>query len=1397
MSDQVNTEECNVCGEGHATSACPLLGQAHKVEDKSVPSRARLSVPLNLALQESSTGEARIVAREDIPVGTQFGPVEAPRYRAFKGDPRFKLKVFPKKGRPTCLDTSDEYQCNWMCFVEPAPDAASQNLIAYQLEQDVYFSVQKPIWSGDALFVGYAPPYGRKMAGPVDDQPTPHSTSASGSPSCPPPKRKRGRPPRTFAPPRSRPEEHVKPEPAVSSFDAAESNATSSFEEGQEWKCSQCGRRIRDSVVFARHLQDHYRPTYLRELARRHSSTAGRRGRARGRPRGPGWYSSSVPSGVDTSNGEQGNETVTAVTVQASRPNSDSEQGAVGGKDTGATGEQLNVQAFDPQLGSDLDGKGATHLIIQLEDGSIHEITSFHAGTNQNSTAGMNQLPAIPATAGALDLLGQLHLEGPHKGNEHKGSCPEDAQVSQDKQFQALRRETPDRKRKPTTAQLALVTNVDKLEDESRPEGETGGEYVLHTSRDNSPCVQEEAVSTVIASTRDSEQSRGDAAPPRGVPRELHVAIEMLTSLPCQVAGQRLQNGQVNGSTGEMALQEGVNAAKKSETYFTLKEPGTTAGAVEQTEEHITEGIQQQSHQPAPVERYYRSIEQARLDRPRRPGRFRCDLCGKGFNQTLYLFRHIRKHTGEFTCSKCHRVFARKENMLNHTCGSSSGNEADAAEHPCTECGKAFASDRLLKRHMAKHTGQYTCTDCGKSYSTKEILANHSCAKHPLMERFSCGVCGKAFTRHTYLMKHLPMHTGQHSCPVCGKWLRSLDSLTNHLRMCTQVQDIERTGKATCSHCHKEFTNAADFRRHQYEHTHVHRCDVCGGRFRSLAALGAHVCQGRPMECEACGEVFHSVANLDEHKATHGEPQFKCESCGKEFFRKDSLTEHPCVNVVEAPDSGRRKDLRLLPLVCEVCGSTFASTSSLNVHRNLHGEKRFKCDVCGKRFHRKDLLLEHHAVHGDPTFPCPTCHKLFKTKKSLDVHSMIHEGVKRFKCSVCGKEFFQKGNLQKHEETHLSDRRHKCTVCQKVFTTRESLNRHILEHTRGKIFTCGICGRSFVKEHQLRNHHRMFHTNQTYCCQYCGLCLKLRHSLKRHLRKKHPDQEPQWRNPSIISAMLVTKEGVGDVSEDYTQGIGAGAMDEQELQQQQQLVFESQAAQESLEESLVATNMLSDRAEVLLEVEGFSSEELREAIASGRAQIKQGPTPDTIEISMPYDPAQSGRGEASSGEVCYVDGDLVLADDNPKTAADILGAPATTVSAVVPVAEHYVVSSSSDTVQDIASEASPVEEPKYVALPMYSAGRERGSQQAKQRPMLLEPSSEVTLGNEERYVVTGQEVPEGAHIIYDGRDIQQQTVHQGTIVLDDGTILQQEEESDAPADLLFYVLTTSETQEES
>ncbi|KAH9372803.1 hypothetical protein HPB48_001319 [Haemaphysalis longicornis] len=1167
MPSQGPQEECNVCGEGHATAACPLLGLAQKVDDKSVPSRARLSLPPTLALVDNANGEPRVTAREDIPVGTQFGPVEAPRYRAFKGNPRFKLKVFPTKGRATCLDTSDEYQCNWMCFVEPAPEPSVQNLIAYQLGQDIYFSVQRPVGCGDTLYVGYAPPYGRRMAGPVEEPApaaVPAATEFPTEPGGPPAKRKRGRPPRSAQMTRPTKVTIVSktgagqgvPPGTVVNVRVVSGEAPADERQQQQWTCSQCGRLYRDSVVFARHLQDHYRPAYLKELSGR---MRGGRPRLPQRPPPP---AAGLAASADNIQSEDVQQDVAMLQETAS----EKVDGAELSQDIAEA--QLAVQADGPAAGgaavsqveAALDDGSHTQVLIQLQDGSIHEI-----------------LDAVVAISGEAAMPPQLMTTG-SGGGARRGRKPKSSGASRSADVLPTRR----------------FTEVER---------QSAGKYNLRTTRK--------------ALVVDDEENAEDDSDYEG---------DDLSDYESGCGGGDSEGGPV-------------------------------------------------------VEKFYASVEQVRQDRPKRPGRYSCDLCGKGFNQTLYLFRHIRKHTGEFTCHRCRRVFARKENLQSHACSGRSGS-SEAAVLPCSVCNKTFHTDRLLRRHMAKHTGQHMCPDCGRSYTTREILSNHACPRRPREEeRFSCGVCGKAFTRHGYLLKHLPVHTGQHTCPVCGKWLRSPDSLANHLRMCTRVQEIQLHGRAACSLCHQEFTNAAEFRRHQYEHTHVHQCETCGGRFRNLAHLGSHVCQGKPQACEACAQLFDSVIARDQHQLiAHGEPQFKarearlCRSLRRVWpglLQAGDAVEPPVAGGAGGESGGlRKRETSLTPLVCEICGSTFSSTSSLNVHKNLHGEKRFQCDMCGKRFHRKDLLLEHHAVHGDPTFPCPTCRKLFKTKKSLDVHMMIHTGVKRFKCSVCAKEFFQKGNLQKHEDTHLSERRHRCAVCQKVFATRESLARHALEHTRGRLFPCAQCGRAFVKEHQLRNHQRVFHSDQLYSCRFCGLSLKLRHSLKRHLRKKHPRPRAPVGQPRCAHGHArlqdmgldpdAVEESLQHAAESATNPSVAGF----------EVAFEgdhmgggsalSSAADSDMVQDTsgsIVANVMGEHgsSEVLLAVEGLSSEELREAIASGRAQIKQGPTPDTIEISMPFDAADEGGPQVTymanlvdpTDQVVVDDGSSVMATDQP------------------------------------------------------------------------------------------------------------------------------------------------------
>ncbi|XP_077520152.1 uncharacterized protein LOC144129976 [Amblyomma americanum] len=1157
----------------------------------------------------------------------------------------------------------------------------------------------------------------------------------------------------------------------------------------------------------------------------------------------------------------------------------------------------------EPQMKAMMKDGARTQLLIQLQDGSIHEILSYegdidlpgattvlgeqqpsgdiHLVENGSSFAveqattmtltSLDQLSlqqftqeAVVAVAGE-PAIQQLQRQQQQGGGARRGRKPKasgvirDADMMPTRRFEEVERQSAGKYNLRTTRK-ALIVDEGNLED-SDYEGEEYSDYESGYDGEYASSFESDPqlTSGQTAGSELTAEAGGESTASGGVPKELHVAVEMLTSLPGQ------SSEQPQGTSGEPA--EPSEAAQETQPQDSIGKDlqavvaesfGTSSEALETEPMDISAANENaESHEEGGevVEKFYQSVEQARLDRPKRPGRYSCDLCGKGFNQTLYLFRHIRKHTGEFTCHRCRRVFARKENLVNHACSGQPADRSEATELPCTVCGKTFSTDRLLRRHMAKHTGQHMCPDCGKSYTTREILANHACPQQPKVERFSCGVCGKAFTRHGYLLKHLPVHTGQHTCPVCGKWLRSIDSLANHMRMCTQVQEIQLHGQAACSHCHKVFTNAAEFRRHQYEHTHVHQCAVCGGRFRNPMLLAAHVCQGKPVECEACAQVFDSVAARDQHQtATHGEPQFKCEACGKAFFKQETLSKHPCVNVLNTTgsESGTRKrDTTLTPLVCEICGSIFSSTSSLNVHKNLHGEKRFQCDVCGKRFHRKDLLIEHHAVHGDPTFPCPTCHKLFKTKKSLDVHTMIHSGVKRFKCGVCGKEFFQKGNLQKHEDTHLSERRHRCTVCQKVFTTRESLSRHMLEHTRGKIFTCGVCGRAFVKEHQLRNHHRMFHSNQVYTCHYCGLSLKLRHSLKRHLRKKHPDKEFQWSNPDALSSMLVSKaaENTGlesDMSLDPDAAVESlrhaaetatnptitsfeAALESANMASAMSRV--GRGTVQDTTESLVA-NVMGEHgsSEVVLAIEGLSSEELHNAIASGRAQIKQGPTPDTIEISMPFDVTDEAGRQVTymanlvdpADQVVVNDGTSVITEDvleeEPALNQVVSGQYVVsggvselteTVAAPGAMAEDHTIihtlrdDSSSQMQSMVVQEAVGArEEQHYITLPSYETAateeqQQTGALKAAANDGVAPSDLPADLPYEEtQFVVSEQEVADGTHVIYNAGTLQEQAaMPQGTIVLDDGTLLPQEEQQGASADLLLYVLTTSDTQD--
>ncbi|KAJ9582555.1 hypothetical protein L9F63_003113 [Diploptera punctata] len=70
---------CNVCGRNHSTESCSFLQELKPVQDTKTPSRARLTLPANLEVQNLADNTTTVLARAPFTRSIQFGPFIAKR----------------------------------------------------------------------------------------------------------------------------------------------------------------------------------------------------------------------------------------------------------------------------------------------------------------------------------------------------------------------------------------------------------------------------------------------------------------------------------------------------------------------------------------------------------------------------------------------------------------------------------------------------------------------------------------------------------------------------------------------------------------------------------------------------------------------------------------------------------------------------------------------------------------------------------------------------------------------------------------------------------------------------------------------------------------------------------------------------------------------------------------------------------------------------------------------------------------------------------------------------------------------------------------------------------------------------------------------------------------------
>ncbi|XP_037723287.1 zinc finger protein 583 [Drosophila subpulchrella] len=166
------------------------------------------------------------------------------------------------------------------------------------------------------------------------------------------------------------------------------------------------------------------------------------------------------------------------------------------------------------------------------------------------------------------------------------------------------------------------------------------------------------------------------------------------------------------------------------------------------------------------------------------------------------------RHSGEFTCKYCHKVFKNHSRMAKHQLIHLDTRPV----YDCSHCDKFYFSKQGLKVHVdSKHRQSgVRCDTCGKVFAIAKALEIHK-RFHNKDFPYACDLCDRRFAQRSHLTVHQQVkHTGSRficEFPDCQKSFTSSSSLRNH--ECTHT-----AMPFECSHCQQSFPARNKLRAH-------------------------------------------------------------------------------------------------------------------------------------------------------------------------------------------------------------------------------------------------------------------------------------------------------------------------------------------------------------------------------------------------------------------------------------------------------------------------------------------------------------------------------------------------------------------------------------------------------
>ena len=165
-----------------------------------------------------------------------------------------------------------------------------------------------------------------------------------------------------------------------------------------------------------------------------------------------------------------------------------------------------------------------------------------------------------------------------------------------------------------------------------------------------------------------------------------------------------------------------------------------------------------------PYRTLYPKILEAHYQTHRNLKEFKCDVCGKRFNQMSQLKNHAVIHLD--------KTIAELPSW--------------AKPKQCDICQKMFSDSKSLKKHVqAIHSKlkPYICNVCNHKSARKAMLQLHM-RQHTGEKPFSCQECDYKTGDHNSLRRHMRRHSGvkPYKCPYCPYAAIQSSSYRSHLK---------------------------------------------------------------------------------------------------------------------------------------------------------------------------------------------------------------------------------------------------------------------------------------------------------------------------------------------------------------------------------------------------------------------------------------------------------------------------------------------------------------------------------------------------------------------------------------------------------------------------------------